>query len=91
MGLIFQKELILITQMHQKNCHYWYFEDISYKFEPYLCYGCHDLMQEALNFNDVAIVSVRRSGYRIHFWYMSKGDAIHMMKTSDLNQNSGLS
>ena len=47
-------------------------------------------MQEALNFNDVAIASIIRSGYRIHFWFMSKEDAINMMKTSDLNQNSGL-
>ena len=28
-------------------CHYWYFKDIGFKYETYLCYGCHDLMQEA--------------------------------------------
>ena len=22
-------------------CHYWYFKDICYKFQPYLCNGCH--------------------------------------------------
>ena len=22
-------------------CHYWYFEDVGYKFQPYLCNGCH--------------------------------------------------
>ena len=26
-------------------CHYWYFKDISFKHEKYLCNGCHDLMQ----------------------------------------------
>ena len=25
-------------------CHYWYFKDIGFKHEPYLCDGCHDLM-----------------------------------------------
>ena len=25
-------------------CHYWYFKDIDFKYEPYLCNGCHDLM-----------------------------------------------
>ena len=25
-------------------CHYWYFKDISFKYERYLCNGCHDLM-----------------------------------------------
>ena len=44
--------------------------DKDFKYEPYLCNGCHDLMQKAMNFNDVAIVSVKGSDYRIHFWYM---------------------
>ena len=25
-------------------CHYWYFKDISFKYENYLCNGCHDLI-----------------------------------------------
>ena len=28
-------------------CHYWYFKDIGFKYEPYLCNGCHGLMQKA--------------------------------------------
>ena len=28
-----------------------------------------------MNFNDVTIVFVKGKDYRIHFWYMSKGDA----------------
>ena len=68
--LIFQKELILIKQMHQKSmilCHYWYFKDIGCKYEPYLCNDCHDLMKKATSFNDVAIVYFKGSAYRIHF------------------------
>ena len=33
-----------------------------------------------MNLNDVAIVSIKGSDYRIHFWYMSKDDAIIIMK-----------
>ena len=35
-------------------CHYWSFKDIGFKYKPYLCNGCHDLMQKAwaLNFLD---------------------------------------
>ena len=22
-------------------CHYWYFEGVNFKFQPYLCNGCH--------------------------------------------------
>ena len=43
-------------------CHYWYFKDIGFKYEPYLYNGCHDLIQEVISFNDVAIVYVKRSG-----------------------------
>ena len=27
-----------------KICHYWYYKDIGFKYEPCLCNGCHDLM-----------------------------------------------
>ena len=37
-------------------CHYWYFKDIGFKFETYLCNGCHDLIQNAMSFNDVAMI-----------------------------------
>ena len=35
-------------------------------------------MQEAVSFNDVAIIYVKGSAYRIHFWYMSKDNAINI-------------
>ena len=54
--------------------HYWYFLSKNFNYEPYLCKGCHNLMQKAMNFN-VATVFIK-SDYRIHFWYMNKDDAI---------------
>ena len=65
-------------------CHYWYFKDIGFKYEKYLCNGCHDLMQKAISFNNVAIVYVKENAYRINFWYMSKDDAINIMNCSNL-------
>ena len=41
-------------------------------------------MQKAMSFNDVAIVYVKGSAYRIHFWYMSKDDAISIMNNFNL-------
>ena len=49
-----------------------------------------DLMQKAMNFNDVAIVSFKGNDYRIYFWYMNKDDSINIMKNSNLNEKSGL-
>ena len=37
-------------------CHNWYFKDIGFNYEKYFYNGCHDLMQKAMSFNDVAIV-----------------------------------
>ena len=31
-------------------CHYWYFKDIGFKYESYLCNSCHDLMQKSCEF-----------------------------------------
>ena len=69
---------------------YWYFKDIGFRYEPYLCNGCHDLMQKAMSFNNVAIVYVKGSAYRIHFWYMSKDNAINIMNGADLVDKMGL-
>ena len=51
--------------------------DKRLKFELYLCNGCHELMQSY-------------ELYRFHIWYMIKGDAIDIMKNSDLNKKGGL-
>ena len=44
-------------------CHYWYFLDKNFNYEAYICNRCHYLMQKAVNFNDVAIASVKGSDY----------------------------
>ena len=37
-----------------------------------------------MSFNNITIVYVKGSAYRIHFWYMSKDDAISIMSNSNL-------
>ena len=78
------------TSKECDTCHYWYFLDKNFNYEPYLCNGCHDLMQKAMNFNDVAIVSIKGNDYRIYFWYMNKDEAISIMHNSSLNEKTGL-
>ena len=41
-------------------------------------------MQKTMSFNDVAIAYVKGSTYSIHFWDMSKDDAINIMNNSSL-------
>ena len=73
--------------MHQKSVIFltdYNFLDKDFKYESYLFNGCHDLMQKTMTFNDIAIVSVKISDYRIYFGYMSKDDAINIIKNSNL-------
>ena len=65
-------------------CHHWYFKDIGFKYEKYLCNSCHNLMQKAMSFDNIAIVYVKENAYRIHFWHMSKDNAINIMNGSNL-------
>ena len=44
-------------------CLYRHVLDKNFKYEPYLCNSCHDLMQKAMSFNDVAIVYVKGIDY----------------------------
>ena len=41
-----------------RNCvfwHYWNLFGINCRLQPKVCKGCHDLIQKATRFNDVAI------------------------------------
>ena len=71
-------------------CHYWYFLDKNFNYKPYLCSGCHDLMQKAMSFKNVAIVSFKGNDYRIHFYCISKNYAITIMTNSNLNDKNGV-
>ena len=76
-----------------KECdiyHYCCFKDIGFKYEPYICNDCHDLMQQAMSFKNIAIVYVKGNAYRINFWYVSKDDAVNIMNGSILFDNGGV-
>ena len=71
-------------------CHYWYPLSNHFNYVPYICNGYHNLIQTAMNFNDVDIVSGKGIDYRIHFLYLSKDDETNITNNSNLNENSGL-
>ena len=61
---------MLIKLVHQKNVIFVIIGVLKiffFKYELYLCNGCHDLRQKALHFSDAAIIYVKGSTYRIHF------------------------
>ena len=44
-------------------------------------------MQEAPSCNDVIVVSVEGSDDRIHFWYITKDEAVNLLQNADSNIN----
>ena len=46
-------------------------------------------MLKAVNFNDVAIVFVNGNDYKFLFWYMSKDEAINLLRNVGLSEKSG--
>ena len=47
-------------------------------------------MEKAVSFNNVAIVYVKGSAYKIHFWHMNKDDAISIMNGCNLVDKRGV-
>ena len=70
-------------------CHYWYFKDIGYKYEPYVCNGCHNLSMVVYNLKDFMILNMKSVDYRCYVLNMSKSDAINVLNSSLLD-NKGV-
>ena len=66
-------------------CHYWYFFDKNFNYEPYLCNGCHDMMIKA-----VMLLLFLPKEMTIEFtFFMSNNDAINLLNNSVLS-NKGV-
>ena len=71
-------------------CHYWYFKDIGFKYQPYLCNGCHDFSTVVQNLDDFVVLKIKGVGYRCHVVNMSKKDAINLLNNSVLDNKEVL-
>ena len=58
-------------------CHYWYFKDIGYKYEPHGCSKCHDLLMVVYDLKNFMILNIKGVDYRCYAFNMSKNDAIN--------------
>ena len=47
-------------------------------------------MQKPMGFNNIAFVYIKENSYTIHFWYMSKDDAINITNGSNLVDKRGV-
>ena len=52
-------------------------------------YFCHEKVRRTMRIASLSYL-LKGTNYRIHFWYISKHDAINIMKNSDLNKRNGV-
>ena len=71
-------------------CHYWYFLDLNYTYEPYVCNGCHDMSMMAYELENIAILNVKGVNYRCVIWNMTRNDVINWLKNSELDDKGSL-
>ena len=66
-------------------CHHRYFKDIVFKYQPYVCNGCHDFSMIFQKLDDFVILRVKGVDYRCCMVNMSKKDAISLLNNSVLD------
>ena len=65
-------------------CHYWYFKDIVFKFEPHVCNKCHDELMTAYELKNIAILNVKCVDFRCILWSISRDEAVNGLNNSVL-------
>ena len=54
-------------------CHYWCFKNAGYKFKPYVCNKCHDVLMSAYKLKkNIEILTAKGVDYRYFLWGISK-------------------
>ena len=55
-------------------CHYWYFLDLSYTYEPHICNGYHDISMVAYELENIVILNLKEVDYKCVIWNITRID-----------------
>ena len=69
-------------------CHYWYFLDKGFNFQPHVCNRCHDLLMTSMKLRYVAILNIKGADYCCIIRGISKSEAKHLMQNIGLTEKS---
>ena len=69
-------------------CHYLYFFNCSFKFQPNVCNRSHDLSMMSINLSDIAILNIKDCDYSFIISLISKNEAIKLLQNDDLAEKS---
>ena len=68
-------------------CHYWHFKDVSFKFQPYLCNGCHAVPMMAYKSKNIAMLTAKGVDYRSILWSISRDESVDRLNNTVLEDN----
>ena len=71
-------------------CHYWYFKDVGYKFQPYLCNVCHTVSMMAYELKHIAKLNAKDVDYRCILWSISRDEAVNRLNNPVLEDKGVL-
>ena len=69
-------------------CHYWYFLNCCFKFQPNACNRCHDLLMRSMNLSEITISNIKDSDYCCIINLIIKTEAINPLQNTDLTEKS---
>ena len=70
-------------------CHYWYFLNYSFKFQPNVCNRYYDLLMMCMNLINITILNIKGSDCHCIINLISKIEAINLMQNADLTEKTG--
>ena len=71
-------------------CHYWYFKDVGFKFQPHGCNKCHDILMTAYKLKNIAILNVKGVDFRCILSGISEDESVNRLNNSVLEDKDVL-
>ena len=69
-------------------CHYWYFLNKEFQFQPNVCNRCYDLLMMSINFSNTFILKIKNINYRCVITGISKSESIKLLQNICLTEKS---
>ena len=71
-------------------CNHYYFKDFGFKYQPYVCNGCHDFSMTVMNVSDFFILNIKGIDYRVYSSGIDKKEAVNILNNSKLDDKGVL-
>ena len=71
-------------------CGYWYFINKNFNYIKNMCNVCQDMSIKAISMHNLCIGYNNSNAYRINFIFMSKNDALNLIKNAVIIDKKGI-